>query len=139
MTQHKHQSLPIGQLTHGRLQPAATLVLQHLVFGAWASGRQVLSRIPFHAIRIDRRPRNPSFASPTGLEPIETAINQNPREPYLKGEVFAERPHMGIRLHERVLYGLVSVGRIAQIVKRDASRTALVALDKSGIGLTRLV
>lgn len=139
MTQHKHQPLPIGQLTHGRLQPAATLVLQHLVFGARATGRQVLSRIPFHAIRIDRGPRNPSFPPASCLEPIETPIDENPCEPYLKGKVLAERPHMGVGLHERILYCLISVRRVAQVMKRNAGRAALMALNKGSIGLPRLV
>ena len=139
MTQHKHQPLPIGQLAHGRLQPATTLVLQHLVLGARPAGRQVLRRIPFHAIRIDRGPRNPSFPPAPGLQPIETPVNEDPREPYLKGEILAERPHMRVGLHKRILYGLIGVGRIAQVMKRNASRAALMALDKSRIGLTRLV
>jgi hypothetical protein len=99
----------------------------------------MLRRIPLHAIRIDRGPRYPSFASPAGLEPVETAINQNPREPYLKRQVFAERAHVRIGLHEGVLYGLVGVRCISQVMERNASGAALMALDKGRICFAGLV
>ena len=99
----------------------------------------MLGRVPLHAVRIDRRSGDPPFPPPPGFEPIEAAVNQNACEPYLKWEVLAERAHMGVGLHERVLHRFVAVGRIAQVMKRNSSRSALVALDQGSIGLTRLV
>ncbi len=55
---------------------------------------------------------------------------------------------MRVRLHERVLHGFVSVGRVSQVMKRDPHGAALMAahefgnpitsLDVASIGLQRL-
>jgi hypothetical protein len=46
---------------------------------------------------------------------------------------------MRVGLHKRILDGLIGVGRIAQVMKRNASRAALVPLDQRSIGITCLV
>ena len=46
---------------------------------------------------------------------------------------------MHVRLHERVLHRLVGVGRIAQIVERDADRAALMPRDQLGVPLARRI
>lgn len=46
---------------------------------------------------------------------------------------------MGIGLHKGVLYRFIPVSRVAQIVKRNSSRSALMALDQGSIGFPRLV
>ena len=139
MTQHKHQPLPIGQFAHGGLQPAPPFVLQHLIFGARGAGRQMLGRVPFHAVRINRRPGNPPLPPTPGLEAIQAPVNQDSCEPDLKWEVLAEGAHVGVGLHKRVLHSFVPVRRVAQIMKRNSSRSALMALDQGSIGFPRLV
>ena len=139
MTQHKHQALPIGQFTHGFLQPAPAFVLQHLIFRARTPRWEVLRRIPLDTIRINRRPRDPPFTPPASFQPVKAAINQDAREPDLKGQILAERAHVRVGLHEGVLDRFIPVGRVAKIVKRNSSRSALMALDQGRICLPGLV
>src|SRR5687768_8039911 len=99
----------------------------------------MLGRVALDAVRIDRRSGYPPFPPPAGFEPIQAAVNQDAREPYLKGEVLAERAHMGVGLHKGVLHRFVPVGRVTQIVKRNSSCSALMALDQGSIGFPRLI
>ena len=45
---------------------------------------------------------------------------------------------MRVRLDERVLHRLVRLGRVAQVVKRDAGGAPLVPGDELGVALARL-
>ena len=99
----------------------------------------MFGRVPFDAIGINRRPGNPSFPPAPGLEAVQATVDQDAREPDLEWEILAERAHVGISLHESILHCFVTVRRIAQIVKRNSSRSALMALDKGSIGLPRLI
>lgn len=139
MTQHKNQTLAIRQFAHRFLQPAAPFVLKHLILGTWPARGQVFGRVALDALRIHGRPGDPPFPAASGLQPVQAPVNQNSREPDLKRQFLAERSHVGIRLHEGVLYRFVRVRRITQVMKRNARGPALMPIDQSRVRLTRLV
>ena len=108
---------------------------KHLLLRARASRRKILRRVAFDARRVDRRRRHPPLAAPARLQPVQASVDQDAREPDLERQLLAERADVHVRLHERVLHGLVGVGRVAQVVERDAERPALMPGDQLGIPL----
>ena len=79
------------------------------------------------------RGNEPAFATGPRLAAIETAVDENPREPDFERQFLAERAQVHVRLDERILHRLVRVCGIPQIVEGDAKRPPLVARDQLAV------
>ena len=77
------------------------------------------------AVVLVRRVADPALLPAARLQPIERGVDQNAREPDIERQLAAILLDVQEHLHERVLHGLVGVGRIAQILERDPERPPL--------------
>jgi Domain of unknown function (DUF4159) len=121
LAEHEHRSLPFRQLGDRPGQRPPPLARQKRGLGRQSARHRDGPVYPF----FERH--HPALTASARLDPVEASIDQDAREPDLEGERLAKRREVRIRLDERVLDRLVRLGRVAQIVKRDARRPALMA------------
>src|SRR4029079_19736031 len=92
MTQHEDHALPFRQLRKGGRQLLASLFGEDVVFRAWATGRHVLGQVTFLSVSIEDGWCDPSLPTAPGLQPVQAPVDQDAREPHLKGQFLAKRP-----------------------------------------------
>ena len=69
--------------------------------------------------------QHPPGASGSRLLPIQTAVDQNPRQPDFERQIPLKRSDVRVRLDKGVLHRLVGFRRIPEVVPRDPRRAAL--------------
>ena len=89
--------------------------------------------------RAGRRHRDePTFAARSRLDAVQAPVDQDAREPHVERQLLAERGKVRVRLDEGVLHGLVRLGRVAQIVIRDATGAPLMSRHQLGVAFAGL-
>src|SRR5262245_6250315 len=81
----------------------------------------------------------PPIAAGPRLPPIQTAVDENPREPDLEPPALPIRGNVRKDAEERVLNRLVGLGGIAKILIRNPRRAALMERDELRKTLASLV
>jgi hypothetical protein len=121
LAEYEHRSLPFGKFRERPGQRPPPLARQQRGLGRQSAGHRDGLVYAF----LERH--HPALPASARLDPVEASIDQDAREPDLEGKRLAKRREVRVSLDERVLDRLVRLGTVAQVVKRDARRPALMA------------
>src|SRR5262245_8001826 len=127
VAQHEHEPLPLRKRGQSRKQLPASLARKHVLFRPRRARRQVVGRVALGACGIENRRGNPTLTPPSCLQPVQAPIDQDAREPNLKGQFLTETAEMHVGFDESILHCFVGVRRVPQVVERDTNSPPLVA------------
>jgi hypothetical protein len=122
LAQSKYRPLPFRQLCHSRGDLPAALGGQEPILGV----RLWLHRFTRGDLVRGRRREHPAESSCARFPEVQTTINENPGEPYLKWQVLPVIRQMSKDLDEGILDGFVSVVRVSETVIRNTCGASLL-------------
>src|SRR5262245_49497894 len=137
LAQHKNRPLPSVETIDGRGHARASFARQKRAFGIARNGCGC--RDARFVGRRDIALDEPAVAPCARLATVQAAIDENPRKPDLERPGLAICADMAKYLDERVLDGLVGLGRVAEILICNARCAALMVGNELAETLSRLV
>src|SRR4051812_44969477 len=138
VTEHEHGALTAVETIDRGSQPGPALAGEQARFririgSAAKGGQRFLEAVTF----LGRH--EPPITPGTRLATVETAVDENPREPDFERPGLPIRANVTEHLDERVLDRFVRFGGIPQVLIRDSRGTALMGGDEPAEALARLV
>jgi hypothetical protein len=145
VAQHEDCALATLKPVDSRRHAVATFACQQARFRIGLRGsvpviwRQNASIVARHHLGHIVGGDDPTIATDARLPTVETPVDENPCEPDFERPRFAIRADVAKHLDECVLNGLIGIGRVAQVLKGDPQRAALMGGDQPFKPLARLV
>jgi hypothetical protein len=126
LTQHEYQPLAAREAPDCRDNLLAPLTSDQKIFRRSIAGAcRPVDRVPIATAGVGIR-EHPTGSAHSGFLPIEAAVDQDAREPDLKGQVSLKGGDVHIRLHKSILNGFVGLGGVAEIMPGNARRPPLL-------------
>src|SRR5262245_42526166 len=138
MTQHEDRSLPTVEPIDRPIELGPALAGEQPRLGVEIHRAPKSPARTVDAARVLGR-RKPAVASKAGFASIDTAVDDESREPHLERPRLAIRSDMGEYLDECILNGLVRLGRVPQVLIGDSESAPLVRRDEPAEALARLL